>query len=129
MLYKYEEAMDLAKQWYNTLVCVTYDGASEDDANCGVFMFNSLLFDKYSVALDLKELSAYLDNAPGNAQIKMTLFKDGAFDDAENGNSKVLHASCQLSKENLKNTKEYGIDAFSISLTAMLKEMVHALLK
>lgn len=132
MLYKHDEAVELAKQWhYNTIIGIIYlDQEEDENAGYGVFHFHDLLFNSGS-NMDLKELATYLNNAPGSAAMRITLFKDSAF----NGNTEttdkdnVLHVSCQLSKENLKNMKDFNIDGFTVTLTAGLKELLHALLR
>lgn len=115
--------------YYNTVISVGYNGEKEDkeEPNCALFHFNYLLFEQQNVAPDLLLLKEYAEKAPAGYRINLTLYKNDAF--TKPGNDRVLHISCNITKENIDNIKEYNIDGFTMSVNALLKEAVYALLK
>ena len=131
MLYTSETAEEFLKmEYYNTVISVKYNGVKEEDVkepNCALFHFNYLLFEHQNVAQDLLQLKEYADNAPDWYRIEITLYKNNAFKNPSN--DRVLHISCNITKENIENIKEYDIDGFTMSVNALLKEAIYALLK
>lgn len=133
MLYTNDAADEFLKMgYYNTVISVEYSAIDEKDKtknepNCALFHFDYLLFEQQNAASDLSLLKKYAEKAPGGYGISLTIYKENAFTNP--GKDRILNVSCKITKENLEDIKKYDIDGFTMSVNALLKEAVHALLR
>ena len=128
-----ENIMEMLKLKYcDAVLYVQYEKTSPEDEDSAMYMgfhYVNTVFNEHVNKDEYDKLDDFIKNAPGSVHIGIDIYKQSAFADNELNDSKVLHVKSVLKKEDIKKLNEYNIDVFLMTLHAMMKESLYALLK
>ena len=128
-----ENIMEMLKMKYcDAVLCAQYENSSPEDEESAMYMgfhYVNTVFNEHVNKDEYDKLDDFIKNAPGSVNIGIDIYKQSAFTDNGLDDSKVLHVKSVLKKEDIKKLNEYNIDVFLMTLHAMMKESLYALLK
>ena len=128
-----ENIMEMLKMRYcDAVLCAQYENTLPDAEETAMYMgfhYVNTVFNEHVNKDEYDKLDDFIKNAPGSVNISIDIYKQSAFIDNELNDSKVLHIKSVLKKEDIKKLNEYNIDVFLMTLHAMMKESLYALLK
>lgn len=128
-----ENIMEMLKMRYcDAILCVRCENTLPDAEETAMYMgfhYVNTVFNEHVVKDDYDRIDDFIKNAQSSVNISIDIYKQGAFVNNELDDSKVLHIKSVLKKEDIKKLNEHNIDVFLMTLHAMLKESLYALLK